>query len=368
MNSTSRTIGAALGLLLAASLIAGCDTKTSTRSTTRSATQNAQESVQAAPEPAPAPEPKVEAKIIKASVGLDERSTQYKGLLKFKELVESESRGRLKVELSTDIRQDGNLDMSYALQAGRLEMACLPTASFVRLDKGWTIFDLPFLFDNEDDADRVLDGALGRKYLDSLLAHGFVGMTFWENGFSQLTNGVRIVDSPRALKGLKIGTTGNPIHQATLKALGAKPVPIALDQRFASMYQKFTDGQESTTTASLLWKYHEAQRYITLTRHFYSPFVFVYGKRLWDTLDHEDQNVVFSAAQEAGRYQRQINRQTAKEALAGLAKAGMVVTDPGIQRHAVFVKAAAGVARQFEADFGAANLKALKDEIARKTH
>jgi TRAP-type C4-dicarboxylate transport system substrate-binding protein len=94
----------------------------------------------------------------------------------------------------------------------------------------------------------------------------------------------------------------------------------------------------------------------------------MYGKRLWDTLDREDQDVIFGAAQNAGKYQRQINREAASEALASLSKAGMVVTDPGLLQREAFMKAAAGVAKQFEADFGADDLEALKDEIAGKTN
>jgi tripartite ATP-independent transporter DctP family solute receptor len=358
-------MGTAFVLLFAASFLAGCDSGTGTRSTTRSVVRNDQDSAQPAPAPA---EPEIEAKLIRAGVGLDEQSSQYKGLLKFKELVESESNGRLKVELFTDLRPDGNIEMSYALQAGTLDMACLPSTSLVRLDKRWTVFDLPFLFADEEEADRVLDGTLGKEYLDSLLAHDLIGMAFWENGFSQMTNGVRVVQSPRDLKGLKIGTTERPIHQATLKALGAKPMPISSDQRFAALYQKLIDGQESPSVASIQWKYHEAQRYLTLTNHFYSPFVFLYARRLWDALAREDQHVIFEAAWKAGKYQRQINREAASEALASLSKAGMVVTDPGLAQHEAFVKATAGVAKQFEADFGADKLKAIRDEISGKNN
>jgi tripartite ATP-independent transporter DctP family solute receptor len=367
MNSMLKTVGMACGLLLAAGFIAGCDSKTSVRAPAQA---DPQPEAQSAVEETPPPEIVVEAKVIKAGIGVDERNTQYKGLERFKELVETRSGGRLRVDLAVNVRlgDDTETEMIAALRNGSLEMACVSTQSVAGLDKRWMIFDLPYLFPDADTADRVLDGSLGRNYLDSLLTHDLVGMAFWENGFSELTNSVRAIESPGRLKGLKIGTTGSPIHQAAFKALGAKPVPLIFDQRFPALAQKLIDGQGSPAPVVFLQNYHEVQGYLTLTHHFYSIFVFMYGKRLWDALATEEQDIVFQAAQEAGRHQRQINREATVQALADLSNAGVAVSDLGTVQREAFAKATRGVAKQFEADFGADNLKALKNEMAKKTN
>ncbi|MDR2788249.1 MAG: DctP family TRAP transporter solute-binding subunit, partial [Candidatus Accumulibacter sp.] len=309
-----------------------------------------------------------EAIAIRAGIGLDERSSQYKGLLKFKERFESESGGRLRVDLFTDVRlgDDTETGMLTELRDGTLEMACNSTLSIAALDGKWRIFDLPFLFPDEETADRVLDGPLGRAYLDSLLAHGIIGLAFWESGFSVLTNGARVIESPSHLKGLKIGTTASPIHQAAFESMGAKPVPMLSDQRYPALAQKMIDAQESPPTTNSLQKYHEAQGYLTLTHHFYSPYVFMYGKKLWDTLSAEDQAVIFGAAQEAGRYQRKVNREAVGRALSDMSAAGVVVTDLGSAQREAFMKAVKGIAPRFESVFGADEYEALKKEIARK--
>ncbi|MDR2788763.1 MAG: hypothetical protein LBD06_10515, partial [Candidatus Accumulibacter sp.] len=73
-----RMAGMALASLLAAGFIAACDSRTGTRASVR------ESGAREVPVPA---EPKIEARAIRAGIGLDERSSQYKGLLKFKELV-----------------------------------------------------------------------------------------------------------------------------------------------------------------------------------------------------------------------------------------------------------------------------------------
>ena len=130
-------------------------------------------------------------------------------------------------------------------------------------------FDIPFLFPNEEVADKVLDGPFGKKYLESLSAHGIIGMAFWENGFRQLTNSTREVKSPADLKGMKIRTMENPVHLASFKALGASPTPMPFGELFAAMQQKIIDGQENPSTTNFLQKFYEVQKFTTLTGNFY---------------------------------------------------------------------------------------------------
>ncbi|MDR2788760.1 MAG: TRAP transporter substrate-binding protein [Candidatus Accumulibacter sp.] len=335
MKNTLKMTGMALSLLVAAGLMAA------------------------------APAGAAETKTIKAGIGLNEQSPQYKGLLKFKELVEAESKGRFKVDLFANAQLGDDAKMMTSLRAGTLEMTCPSTAPIAGLDRKWMVFDLPFLFPNEEVADKVLDGPFGQKYLDSLPAHGIIGMSFWENGFRQLTNSKVEVKSPADLKGLKIRTMENPVHLATFKTLGANPTPMPFSEIFSALSEKTIDGQENPSTTNFLQKYYEVQKFTTLSNHFYSPFVFMYSKKLWDTLSKEDQALILKAAKEAGAYQRKINRETMGEAVAGMEKAGMTVTRLTPEQHRAFVDATKDIAGQFEKDMGADNLKAILEEIAK---
>jgi tripartite ATP-independent transporter DctP family solute receptor len=304
-------------------------------------------------------------KTIKAGIGLNELSPQYKGLQKFKEIVEAESQGRIKVDLFANAQLGDDAKMMTSLRAGTLEMTCPSTAPIAGLDKQWMVFDLPFLFPNEEVADKVLDGPFGQKYLDSLPAHGIIGMAFWENGFRQLTNSKVEIKQPADLKGLKIRTMENPVHLATFQTLGANPTPMPFSEIFSALQEKTIDGQENPSTTNFLQKYYEVQKFTTLSNHFYSPFVFMYSKRLWDTMSQEDQALILKAAKEAGTYERKINRETMGEAVAGMEKAGMTVTRLTPEQHQVFVDATKDIAGRFENDIGADNLKAIREEIAK---
>jgi tripartite ATP-independent transporter DctP family solute receptor len=314
---------------------------------------------------AAAPAVAADAKTIKVGIGLNEQSPQYTGLLKFKELVEKESGGRFKVDLFANAQLGDDTKMMTSLRAGTLEMTCPSTAPIAGLDRKWMVFDLPFLFPNEQVADKVLDGPFGQKYLDSLPSHGIIGMAFWENGFRQLTNSTREIKSPADLKGLKIRTMENPVHLATFRGMGANPTPMPFSEIFSALQQKTIDGQENPSTTNFLQKYYEVQKFTTLSNHFYSPFVFMYSKRLFDTLSKEDQALILKAAREAGAYQRQVNRDTMGKAVEGMEKAGMTVTKLTPEQHNAFVEATKNIAPQFEGEIGADNLKTIREEIAK---
>lgn len=344
MKKSFRLLGVLLAMVMAVSLLAGCGGGKSA-----------------------APEKKAEKRVIKAGIGYNEQSPQYKGLQKFKEIVERESKGKLEVQLFGNSQLGDDTKMMLALRAGTLEMTMPSTAPISGLDKKWMVFDFPFLFPNEQVADKVVDGPLGQKFLDSLSSHGIKGLAFWENGYRELTNSVREIKSPADVKGLKIRTMENPVHLASFRALGANPTPMPFGELFTSLQQKIIDGQENPITTISLQKFYEVQKYATLTDHFYSPFVFMFSKKIWDTLPPDQQEIILKAAKEAGVYQRKLNRDMNAESVATLEKAGMKVTKLTPEQHQAFVDATKDIAPKFESEIGKDVIAEMKAEISKNS-
>ncbi|HHV56393.1 MAG TPA: TRAP transporter substrate-binding protein [Firmicutes bacterium] len=304
-------------------------------------------------------------KVIKFGIGLNDKSPQYKGLEKFKEIVEKESNGRFEVQLYHSSQLGDDVKLMEGLRMGTIEMTSPSTAPIAGLNKQFMVFDLPFLFPNEQVADKVLDGPVGQKLLDSLTDKGIIGLAYWENGYRQLTNSKREVKTPEDLVGLKIRTMENPVHLASFRAMGANPSPMPFGELFTAMEQNTIDGQENPLTTIYLQKYYEVQKYCTLTNHFYSPFVTMMSKKFWDGLSPEDQALMKKAALEAGAYERQVNRQMMKEMADNLRQAGMTVTELTPEQAEAFRKKTEGVAAQFEDQIGKDIIEAVKAEIAK---
>ena len=310
-------------------------------------------------------EQKVEKKVIKVSIGLNDASPEFKGLEKWKELVAKESKGRLEIQIFPSAQLGDDIKTMTALRAGTLEMSGPSSSPMATIDKRWMVFDLPFLFPNEKVVDAVLDGPFGKKMLDSLSTHGLVGIMYMENGYRQVTNSKREIKTPEDIKGLKIRTMENPVHLAAWRKLGANPTPMPFSEVFNAMQQKTIDGQENPNTTNFLQKFNEVQKYTTLSKHVYTPFVIMYSKKLWDTLPKEDQALLMKTGQEASKWQREYNRKVDAEAVQGLAKAGMTVTTLTPEQQKLFMDATKDIAAQFEKEIGKDVIAEVRAEIAK---
>ena len=269
----------------------------------------------------------VETKTIRAGIGLNDAHPQYQGLLKFKELVEERTEGSIVVETYHSGQLGDDRTMTEGLQLGSQEVTIPSTAPIANFVPEFSVFDFPFLFPSEEVADAVLDGEVGQKFLDMLPDQNLVGLAYWENGFRDLTNGVRPVATAEDMKGLKIRTMENELHLEAFRALGANPTPMAFTELFSAMQQGTVDGQENPYATIYLQKYHEVQDHVSNTHHIYSPFVFLMSKSFFDGLTEEQQQIVQEAAVEAGTYQRELNREANAQYLADLQEEGMTFTE-----------------------------------------
>ncbi|WP_233254387.1 TRAP transporter substrate-binding protein [Salipaludibacillus keqinensis] len=264
---------------------------------------------------------------IRAGIGLNSEHPQYKGLEKFKELVEEETDGAIYVETYHSGQLGDDRSMMEALQLGSQEVTVPSTAPIANFINEFSIFDFPFLFPNSEVADEVLDGEVGQKFLDMLDDQNLKGLAYWENGFRDLTNSEQEVASVEDFEGLTIRTMENDLHLDAFRAMGANPTPMAFTELFTALQQGTVDGQENPFATIYLEGFYEVQDYVSDTHHIYSPFVFMMSKPFYDSLPEDYQTVVDEAALEAGEYQRELNREANDQYLENLIEEGMTFTE-----------------------------------------
>lgn len=298
---------------------------------------------------------------ITAGIGLNDKSAQYQSMVFFKELVDKNAEGKIEVELYHSSQLGDDREMMEALQMGVQEMTCPSTAPIAPFVNGFKVFDLPFLFPTNESADYVLDGEVGQKLLAQLEEIGIVGLAYWENGYRQLTNSAKSIQSPADVDGLKVRTMENPIHLAAWKTMGANPTPMAFGELFSAMQQKVVDGQENPWGTIYLQNFFEVQSFTTDTGHVYSPFVLMISKKFWDDLPEDLQKIVKDAAVQARDHNRKLNRQMNAEYLEKL-KDKMDVTILTPEQRAAFQEAVQPVYNQFAEEIG----KDLIEEVQRQ--
>ncbi len=268
----------------------------------------------------------VQTRLIRFGYGLNEDSNQGRAVRMFAAEVDKASGGKMKVRGIGAAALGPDVQMQNALIGGAQEMMVGSTATLVGTVKEFAVWDVPFLFANEKEADAVLDGPVGQKLLDSLQTKGLVGLVYWENGFRNLTNSRRKIESAEDLAGIKLRVMQNPVFLDTFKAAGASPVPMAFSELFTALETKAVDGQENPYTTILSSKFYEVQKYLTVTNHVYSPWILLASKQWWDKLSAGEKKIISDAAIASRAFEREDTRAQAKKALEDLKVAGMEIS------------------------------------------
>ena len=208
--------------------------------------------------------------------------------------------GRFKVAQFPGGSLGGEREMVESLQLGTLQMAIVGTAIVGNFVPDMMVMDMPFLFRDSAHARATLDGPIGKEILAKFSSRGLVGLTFGEIGFRHITASKRSIRSVDDLKGLKIRTMENPVHLAAFRALGAQPTPMAWTEVSTALQQGTIDGQENPMSVLVSSKLWETQKNVTLSRHVFTPIVFVMSPSFFDKLPAADQEIMRKAA-DAGR-------------------------------------------------------------------
>ena len=215
------------------------------------------------------------------------------GVRRMQQVLDAKTGGKIKINAFWGGSAGGDLQATQALRAGTQEMVCTSSSPLVGIVKELGVFDLPFLFANEKEADAVLDGQAGEYFNKRLEAVGLVNLAYWENGFRNLTNSKRPVAKVEDFGGVKVRVMQNNIFLDTFKTLGTNAVPMAFGEVFTALETKTIDGQEIPFVTIDTSKFYEVQKYLSVTRHAYTPFLILYSKKLWDQLSPAEQKRMF---------------------------------------------------------------------------
>jgi tripartite ATP-independent transporter DctP family solute receptor len=293
--------------------------------------------------------------VVKVSNGAGETSPGVKAQLSvFAPMVENNSKGNIGVEVYSGAQLGDDTTATEMVVAGQLEINNTSTAPLVGYVPELGIFDIPFLFADEAEADKVLASEVG-DYLNAKLADkGIINLAWNENGFRELTNSKHAVATVADVAGLKIRTMENKFHQELWNSLGATATPMSSSELYTALEQGTVDGEENPVANFYSYQFQEVQKYITMSNHIYSPFLFDMSKKIWDTYDADTQAILTEAAKAFGEEEKKINRQAAADNLQScIDDYGMEVTYLTDDAKAEFVAKTAHIQDMIAKDTGA---------------
>lgn len=289
---------------------------------------------------------------------------QEMGAAKFKELVEAASGGKIKVVLFPGGQLGGDVQMISALQGGNIvDMTVMNAGILANMNPEFGLFDLPFMFDSGEQADKVVDGPFGAKMNALIEDKGLHALGYFELGFRNVTNSARPVATVEDLAGLKLRVVQAPIYIDLFTALGVNPTPMPFAEVYNALEQKVVDGQENPVSVINSAKLFEVQKYLTFTRHTYNSQIVMIGKTVWDSMDDEEKALIQKALDEAKVYQRQVSRDQEAAGKEALVAGGMELTELAPEEVEKLRAAVAPVIVTFTKDLDPALVKEFMDTV-----
>ena len=119
---------------------------------------------------------------------VNEQDSFHVAAVKFAELVDERTNGEYKIEIYPNGTLGGESDMLDSMSTGMLDMGIITSGPFVNFSEMMGVLDMPYLFANNEEAYKVLDGEIGRELLDTLEDAGLKGLAYAERGFRNVTN------------------------------------------------------------------------------------------------------------------------------------------------------------------------------------
>ena len=290
----------------------------------------------------------------------------------FKSLVESNSNGQIEVQLFPNGQLGKDNEVIEQVRSGLVESTISSSGGMAQHYPLVGVFDIPFAFPNIGVASKVItkDSSFGEKFVSDLEAKtGLEVLGLLDSGgFFAFTDSKHPIASVEDMDGLRIRTMTLPTHEAMISSLGGQPTPLPWAEVYTALQTGVADGQMNPVPIIAFAKFDEVQKYLSITNHLITPYIWTMNKEFLEGLSEEDQYLIKWAADvatDAGRSMSRVIEASDKGLPALAAKMEVNVVTP--EEQAKFAEAAQPAVRalieeKFGAD-GAAMLEAMLTSI-----
>ena len=214
----------------------------------------------------------------------------------FKKYVEARSDGRIQVTIYPTAQLGGERVMAESVQTGTLEMALLTNEVMTNFVTETALYNLPFFFPDKASAQRVFESDVGRTIKKAYGKRGFKLLEYNLNGYRVFGNTRKVIRTPEDLRPLKMRSIECPVLIDAYEALGIKAITLPFPEVYSALQQGVVDGLDIHLTG--MWLAKVPVKYISLSRWILEPIITIMGKRFFDQLPADLQEVVLEGAYE----------------------------------------------------------------------
>jgi tripartite ATP-independent transporter DctP family solute receptor len=262
---------------------------------------------------------------------------------KFAQDVNQALKGRVEVRVFHSSQLGSDEQMIKGIRVSAPEMQ-IPSTVMSTVDQRFGVFEMPYLIVSRAHMKKAAENPQVQKALfEPLPARGLRVLGVWENGFRHITNNVRPIVRPEDLKGIKLRVPGGVWRVKMFQAYGANPSPMPFAEVYSALQSGVMDAQENPFSQIFSAKFHEVQKFLSLTGHVYTPAFLIVSEDFWKKLPKDVQDTLSRIAGETGDFARSEGDRLDRELESKLAPP-MKSNQPDKE---AFIKASASVYEEF---------------------
>lgn len=250
--------------------------------------------------------------------------------------------GDFEVQIFNSSQLGNDEDMLQKLKLGQLDFS-IPSSIMSSVSDTFGVFEMPYIVKDRNHMRKVRD-EMGDTFRDAAREKGYEIISFWENGFRNVTNNVRPVNTPEDLKGIKLRTPKGQWRVKMFQAYGANPTPMAFSEVFTALKTGVIDGQENPLIQIWAGKFQEVQKYLSMTGHVYSPAYLATSSRNWNKWDDDAKKLISDCATAASDFAYDTGEKIDSEYVDKFKEAGVEVNEADKQ---AFVDASGPIYEEF---------------------
>jgi len=253
-----------------------------------------------------------------------EGEAQYIGAVKFKEIVEKESNGRISVTIypGNQLGTPREMMAQLALDTTQIEASGDPGIKEIEY------LALPYLMKGIKNYQEVINSPIGEEWNKKLSEQKQLRLFGFLPRSPRQISANKVINSMADLEGLKLRAPQRDYYVESLTALGAKPTPMAFKEVYTALQTGVVDGQENPIETIYASKFYEVQKGIAMVDYIDKPAYVMIGEIFWNSLSDADKALLNKAQAESQKAVAELVPEQQKEFIAKMEKEGVTITYP----------------------------------------
>jgi tripartite ATP-independent transporter DctP family solute receptor len=266
------------------------------------------------------------AKTIEVRYGLwaKKGEAQYIGAQKFKEVLEKESNGTMKVIIYPGNQLGTPREMLVQLAVNTTQIMASGDPGIKEIE----YLALPFLMRGLNNYTAVINSSIGDAWNKKLIEKRKVRLLGFLPRSPRQISANRIINSLADLKGMKIRVPERDYYVQSFIAFGAKPTPMAFKEVYTSLQTGIVDGQENPIETIWAMKFHEVQKSVAMVGYIDKPAYTMIGEKFWQARSAEERAWLNTAQRASETLVKELLPKQQKELVEKMKKAGIAITYP----------------------------------------